>query len=127
LSGAFLRWNCLPLLQLHPTTSTNPQKSETYECGIPTEGLSWLQFNVGYFSLFANYLSWYSTLKQFSFFHGQSHEGNRNEWDFIEIVNLLFVVGYWFTLCLEERSIEMGIKNMKEKDFRDNETLECFK
>lgn len=32
--------------------STNPQKSETYECGIPTKGLSWLQFNVGYY-LFA--------------------------------------------------------------------------
>jgi NADH-quinone oxidoreductase subunit A len=32
--------------------STNPQKSEAYECGIPTTGLSWLQFNVGYY-LFA--------------------------------------------------------------------------
>ncbi|MCX6273111.1 MAG: NADH-quinone oxidoreductase subunit A [Bacteroidetes bacterium] len=35
-----------------PPSSTNPQKSETYECGIPTKGLSWLQFNVGYY-LFA--------------------------------------------------------------------------
>lgn len=33
-------------------TSTNPQKSEAYECGIPTKGISWLQFNVGYY-LFA--------------------------------------------------------------------------
>lgn len=32
--------------------STNPQKSEAYECGIPTKGLTWLQFNVGYY-LFA--------------------------------------------------------------------------
>ena len=32
--------------------STNSQKSEAYECGIPTEGLTWLQFNVGYY-LFA--------------------------------------------------------------------------
>lgn len=32
--------------------STNPVKSDTYECGIPTRGLSWLQFNVGYY-LFA--------------------------------------------------------------------------
>ena len=32
-----------------PPTSTNPSKSETYECGIPTTGLSWLQFNVGYY------------------------------------------------------------------------------
>jgi NADH-quinone oxidoreductase subunit A len=33
-------------------TSTNPQKFEPYECGIPTEGVTWLQFNVGYY-LFA--------------------------------------------------------------------------
>lgn len=33
-------------------SSTNPSKSETYECGIPTKGLSWLQFNIGYY-LFA--------------------------------------------------------------------------
>ncbi len=32
--------------------STNPQKSESYECGIPTQGLTWLQFNIGYY-LFA--------------------------------------------------------------------------
>jgi NADH:ubiquinone oxidoreductase subunit 3 (subunit A) len=35
-----------------PPSSTNSQKSETYECGIPTQGLSWLQFNIGYY-LFA--------------------------------------------------------------------------
>lgn len=33
-------------------TSTNLQKAEAYECGIPTTGLTWLQFNVGYY-LFA--------------------------------------------------------------------------
>jgi NADH-quinone oxidoreductase subunit A len=33
-------------------TSVNPAKSEAYECGIPTKGLTWLQFNVGYY-LFA--------------------------------------------------------------------------
>ncbi|MBI4646657.1 MAG: NADH-quinone oxidoreductase subunit A [Bacteroidia bacterium] len=33
-------------------TSTNFQKFEPYECGIPTKGLTWLQFNVGYY-LFA--------------------------------------------------------------------------
>jgi len=32
--------------------SVNPQKSEPYECGIPTRGVTWLQFNVGYY-LFA--------------------------------------------------------------------------
>lgn len=32
--------------------STNPQKGEPYECGIPTRGNSWLPFKVGYY-LFA--------------------------------------------------------------------------
>lgn len=33
-------------------TSKNPAKSEAYECGIPTTGVTWLQFNIGYY-LFA--------------------------------------------------------------------------
>lgn len=32
--------------------TTNKQKGEPYECGIPTIGTSWIQFNVGYY-LFA--------------------------------------------------------------------------
>lgn len=32
--------------------STSPQKFDPYECGIPTRGTTWLQFNVGYY-LFA--------------------------------------------------------------------------
>lgn len=30
----------------------NAQKQEAYECGIPTKGSSWVQYNVGYY-LFA--------------------------------------------------------------------------
>lgn len=30
----------------------NPQKLEPYECGVPTRGKTWVQFNVGYY-LFA--------------------------------------------------------------------------
>jgi NADH-quinone oxidoreductase subunit A len=33
-------------------TSKNASKGEPYECGIPTTGTSWIQFNVGYY-LFA--------------------------------------------------------------------------
>ena len=33
-------------------SSFNLQKSEPYECGVPTEGSSWIQYNVGYY-LFA--------------------------------------------------------------------------
>jgi len=32
--------------------SVSPQKFDPYECGIPTKGDTWLQFNVGYY-LFA--------------------------------------------------------------------------
>lgn len=32
--------------------TTNKQKGEPYECGIPTRGKTWAQFNVGYY-LFA--------------------------------------------------------------------------
>lgn len=32
--------------------TTNPQKGQTYECGIPSQGTPWKQFNVGYY-LFA--------------------------------------------------------------------------
>lgn len=32
--------------------SKNPQKGQAYECGIPTKGTPWNQFNVGYY-LFA--------------------------------------------------------------------------
>src|SRR5215218_4174505 len=32
--------------------TSNKQKLEPYECGIPTKGKTWIQFNVGYY-LFA--------------------------------------------------------------------------
>lgn len=32
-----------------PPTSTNPVKNDPYECGIPTQGVAWLQFNIGYY------------------------------------------------------------------------------
>lgn len=32
--------------------TTNPQKGQAYECGIPSKGSPWNQFNVGYY-LFA--------------------------------------------------------------------------
>ena len=29
--------------------TTNPQKGQAYECGIPSSGSPWSQFNVGYY------------------------------------------------------------------------------
>jgi NADH:ubiquinone oxidoreductase subunit 3 (subunit A) len=38
----------LGLLRIRPR-DPNAVKSDTYECGIPTEGPSWVQFHVGYY------------------------------------------------------------------------------
>jgi|SRR5215470_2933422 len=45
VAALFLAWFLSP-------KSTNPVKGESYECGIPTRGVSWSQFKVGYY-LFA--------------------------------------------------------------------------
>jgi NADH:ubiquinone oxidoreductase subunit 3 (subunit A) len=38
----------LGLLRIRPQ-DPNAVKADTYECGIPTEGPSWVQFHVGYY------------------------------------------------------------------------------
>ncbi len=52
LVGAVFVGVVLILSGLIAPRSTNPQKFDPYECGIPTKGVTWLQFNVGYY-LFA--------------------------------------------------------------------------
>ena len=52
LCGIAFSGGGLLLSRLLAKRSTNPQKGEPYECGIPTSGTSWIQFNVGYY-LFA--------------------------------------------------------------------------
>lgn len=50
--GAFLVGAAILFSTFIPPKSKNPQKAEPYECGIPTTGLTWLQYNIGYY-LFA--------------------------------------------------------------------------
>ena len=52
LVGAIFVGLVLILSGIIAPKSINPQKFEPYECGIPTTGVTWLQFNVGYY-LFA--------------------------------------------------------------------------
>jgi NADH-quinone oxidoreductase subunit A len=52
LAGAALVALAIIFSQLVAPKSWNPQKGEPYECGVPTKGITWLQFNVGYY-LFA--------------------------------------------------------------------------
>ena len=42
----------LTIAKLVTKATTNKQKGEAYECGVPTKGPNWIQFNVGYY-LFA--------------------------------------------------------------------------
>ena len=52
LTAIFMVLAALLIAKWLAPTSTNPLKGEPYECGIPTRGISWAQFKVGYY-LFA--------------------------------------------------------------------------
>lgn len=52
LCGLIFSGGGIVLSRVLAKRSTNDQKGETYECGVPTTGSSWIQFNVGYY-LFA--------------------------------------------------------------------------
>ncbi len=52
ITGVVLVGAGMLISSLFAPSSKNPQKKETYECGIPTQGPSWMQFKVGYY-LFA--------------------------------------------------------------------------
>lgn len=49
LTGILLVCAGLGMALLLSPKSFNAQKSEPYECGIPTHGTSWMQFKVGYY------------------------------------------------------------------------------
>jgi NADH-quinone oxidoreductase subunit A len=51
-TGAIFVAGVLVLSGFIAPRSTAPTKYDPYECGIPTKGTTWLQFNVGYY-LFA--------------------------------------------------------------------------
>jgi NADH:ubiquinone oxidoreductase subunit 3 (subunit A) len=52
LCGVAFSGGGLLLSRVLSTKTRNAQKGEAYECGVPTIGKSWTQFNVGYY-LFA--------------------------------------------------------------------------
>lgn len=51
-TGAIFVAGVLVLSGIIAPRSFAPEKYDPYECGIPTKGTTWLQFNVGYY-LFA--------------------------------------------------------------------------
>lgn len=52
LAGVAFAGGGIAIAKLFVKGSKNPQKGQAYECGIPSEGTPWNQFNVGYY-LFA--------------------------------------------------------------------------
>jgi len=73
-------------------SSTNPVKHDPYECGIPTKGLTWLQFNVGYY-LFAIIFLVFDVETVFVFpWSVMMREKTMGMTAFIEIVIFFFVL-----------------------------------
>jgi len=52
ICGIAFSWGTISVAKFLVPRTYNPQKQEAYECGIPTRGTSWVQYNVGYY-LFA--------------------------------------------------------------------------
>ena len=52
ISGIAFSGGGILLSKVLAKSSKNAAKGQPYECGIPTSGTSWIQFNVGYY-LFA--------------------------------------------------------------------------
>jgi NADH-quinone oxidoreductase subunit A len=71
--------------------SFNPVKLEPYECGIPTEGPAWIQFNVGYYLFAIIYLVFdVETVFLFAWGTVMKEVGIRA---FIEILIFFFILG----------------------------------
>jgi len=74
-----------------PSYSKNPAKFEPYECGIPTTGKAWIQFNVGYYLFAIIYLIFdVETVFIFPWATVMKDIGIRG---FIEIVIFFFILG----------------------------------
>src|SRR4029079_17611840 len=52
ISGVALSAGGIAVAKIFVKGTKNAQKGQAYECGIPTEGSPWNQFNIGYY-LFA--------------------------------------------------------------------------
>ena len=52
LAGVTFAIIAIMIAKVVTKSTTNPQKGQAYECGIPTTGKTWIQLNVGYY-LFA--------------------------------------------------------------------------
>ena len=125
LVGAIFVGLVLILSGIIAPRSINPQKFEPYECGIPTQGVTWLQFNVGYYLFAILFLVFdVETVFVFPWAVVMKEVGLTA---FIEIVIFFHNPRSGFTVCLEKTCSDMGIKGMKREDFIDNKSLDLLK
>ncbi len=47
--GVFFAVAAIGIGRIFGMSSTNDEKGQPYECGIETKGVTWVQFNVGYY------------------------------------------------------------------------------
>jgi NADH-quinone oxidoreductase subunit A len=89
--GVILVGGAIVFSALVAPKSFNPVKIEPYECGIPSEGPAWIQFNVGYY-LFAIVFLIFDVETVFIFPWGvvMKEIGMRA---FIEILIFFFILG----------------------------------
>jgi NADH:ubiquinone oxidoreductase subunit 3 (subunit A) len=49
IAGVAFATGGIAIARIFVKGTKNPQKGQAYECGIPTDGSPWNQFNVGYY------------------------------------------------------------------------------
>ena len=104
ISGIVLVGGGMLVSHLFSPSSKNPQKAETYECGIPTQGASLFQFKVGYYLFAILFLifevevvflfPWAVVLKETGITA------------FIEIVIFLFILGAGLLYAWKKRALK---------------------
>ncbi|WP_163716866.1 NADH-quinone oxidoreductase subunit A [Mangrovibacterium lignilyticum] len=85
-------------------SSLNPAKSEPYECGIPTEGPAWIQFNVGYYLFAIIYLIFdVETVFLFPWATVMRNIGMRA---FVEIIIFFFILGIGLLYAWKKQALK---------------------
>ena len=88
--------------------TTNPQKGEPYECGVPTKGKTWTQFNVGYY-LFALIFLIFDV--ELVFLYPWAVVAKSMGWiALVEIVIFFFILFMGFLYAHKKRCSQMEVK-----------------
>ena len=102
--GLVLVGGAIAFAYLVAPRSFNAAKSEPYECGIPTAGPTWIQFNVGYYLFAIVYLIFdVETVFLFPWAVVMKDIGLRA---FIEIVIFFFILGLGLLYAWKKKALK---------------------